>query len=163
MTQNVGRGPASPANPQARASKLYQANSYHGFSKEQAMAEAFRVIISTLMLARDAYTARTLDVMIIHTTKALKIVDVLREELKGSRDGLNDPDGVTAADFLHQLYTEVIMRISDVLLAKDPAAEFNAIIERIKPTYKAWSDAAKPPSSAAAAKALEAMTIEAGS
>ena len=145
MTQNVGPGGAQTYNPQVRASKLYQANSYHSLSQAQAMAETFRVLINGLMLARDACAAKTFDVMVKHNIKTLKIIDVLREELSAGRAEMTDPEGVAAADFLHQLYTKLIFGISDILQTSDPVAEFNALIERIKPVYKTWADADKKP------------------
>lgn len=126
-----------PSYQQSMAAKTYQANNLQGVSDRDAMAEAMRVIIHKLLMARDAYTAKALPEMLEHTTKTIKILDVLREEMVGS-DALKDPEAGPTALFLYKLYGDAIMRITGVLTTPKPEEEFDAIGELFKPLYKEW-------------------------
>ena len=126
---------------QMLAAKTYKANNYHGVSDQAAMAEAMRVIIHKLFLAREAYLARDLEQMCAVNAKNLKILEVLREEIAGS-GALEDAEAAEPAKFLHKLYSEAFMRLTDVLITPKPEEEFTALAELFKPVYKAWLPAA---------------------
>ncbi len=135
-------------NPQQRAAKAYKSNAYQGMSEREMMAQLFQKIINHLYLARDAQAAGNLEFMVEQNSKAIHVLDVLREELLGS-DAVKDAEAAPTVTFLLQTYTQAIERIANVLQAKPPQDEFNAIIEMMKPIYQAWLPPKDAPAPAA--------------
>jgi len=125
-------------NPaQMRAAKSYKTNSFEGLSQRELMVRIYQKVINHLYLAKDAQLAGNLEEMVAQNSKAIHIVDVLREELIGS-EAVRDEEAGPTAQFLVQSYAHWITRIANVLQHKPPAEEFDRIIEMVKEVYKAW-------------------------
>ena len=155
----VSTNDSSPltSNPVNRAAKAYQSGGSSGLSSQDLMAEVIRKVINYVHLAGAAYQNRTLDIMADYNNKAIKIIDVLREELAAS-DALKDPEAKPAALFLLKTYADVMLRLANILRTPAPAEEFTAIETLLAPIYAAWkpiaptaaeADATTPTGSAA--------------
>ena len=128
---------------QKRATTAYNTMGNQHKNERELMAEAMRTVINNLTLARDAYLTKSFETMLEYNNKSIKIVDVLREELASS-DALKDPEAKAPALYLMNTYKELIVRIADVLTTPAPQEEFNALIELLKPIYRAWLPVAEP-------------------
>jgi hypothetical protein len=122
---------------QKRAVTAYGTASTQSKSERELMAEAMRMVINNLTLARDTYNANKFEDMLEHNKKTLKILDVLREELVGS-GAINDPEARPAASFLLRTYRDLILRVTDVLTMPSPADEYNTLIELVTQLYRKW-------------------------
>jgi hypothetical protein len=130
--------PASTA--QQHAAQAYKTSSYHGISERETMAEAFRVMITNLYTAKDAFTDRKLDVMCDINVKTLNIVNLLASGLHG--EPLADAGTRKSALFMASIYNDVFIRLTNIVRAPKPAEEFDALIALLTPVYRRWLPAA---------------------
>jgi flagellin-specific chaperone FliS len=135
------------SNQQNRAANSYKTTAIQSGSEREVMAALIAKIISDIYRARDAYVAGTLDAMCDITDKTCFALDVIRQDLL-SDEVLRNPEAAPTAKFLYKTYGTVWRRLTSVLRAKNPAEEFDAIADLLKPVYKAWL----PPSPEAAAE-----------
>lgn len=148
MTDTSGTPLPPPMPQQHQAAQAYKTSSYHGISEREVMAEAFRVMITNLHSAKDAFRDRKLDVMCDHNVKILNIINLLATSLQ-TGGALTDPESRTSALFMANLYNDVFTRLTNILRAPDPSAEFDALIAVLVPVYRRWLPAA-PEAGAAA-------------
>lgn len=128
---------------QTKATKAYGAANFQGMSEPEMMAALMRKLIHQLYMAKDAYVANTLDVMVQRNVKTFEILDVLYTDL-GASDAFADKDAALPAAFLLRTYHSLIERLANVLLKEDPAAEYDAIIGVLKELAEAWAAGAVP-------------------
>lgn len=126
-----------PSLHKQNASQAYKTSSYHGISEREVMAEAFRIMVTNLYSAKDAFTSRTLDVMCDYNVKTLNIIGLLANTLQDS-GALSDPESRTGALFMATTYNDVFVRLTNIVRAPDPAKEFDDLIALLTPIYRRW-------------------------
>ena len=124
-------------SPSKQAVSAYKSNAQLGMSEQELMAQVLRKAVGHMLSARDFYLERKLELMVEQSSKAIHILDILRGELLGG-DALKDPEAAPAAGYLIKTYADLIIRLGNVLLAKPPENEFNAIADKLKEIYLAW-------------------------
>lgn len=132
--------PYGNANQQ-RASNTYKASSYQGRSETELMAEVVSKVIKQLYMAQEAHTNKNFEAMHNLNVKTLHILDVLREELLTS-EAFKDPEAAGPAQFLLSTYTDVIARVGSILSKEAVKEEYDALVEKLTPVYRAWRGAA---------------------
>lgn len=137
---------APPLLHQQQAAQAYKTSNLHGKSDREMMTEALRVIITTLYQAKDAYTAKNIEEMLVHTTKIQHIVYLLAAALEDS-GALKQPETRQSAMVMGSLYNELIRRVTNVLRTPNPSEEFEALTEIVKPIYRAWHTPTPEPQS----------------
>lgn len=130
-------GKPSISVTQRKAKSAYQTASSVVMGDREVMAEAFRVMIRDLGIARDFLAAKNFEEMHNTNTKTIRILDVLRSELLESK-AHEEPEAKAATLFLLNTYTAAIRRIALVLSHENPVGELEALIEEFKPIYRAW-------------------------
>lgn len=118
-------------------SDAYRTSSYHGLSQREAMAEVLRTLISHLYAAKDAYEVRKLDVMCDYNSKTLRIVAILRDTIQAS-GAMKDAEAAPHASRLSNQYHQLFMRLTNILRAEDIPAEYDVLIDLLRPLYHAW-------------------------
>ncbi len=149
----------SPSTPQHHASQAYKTSSYHGISERETMAEAFRVMITNLYSAKDAFSKRKLDVMCDYNVKTLNIITLLASGLHG--DPLSNPESRKGALFMANLYNTIFIRLTNVVSTPDPLKEFDALVALLTPVYRRWLPAAPEPAMANSAPPAQHVSINA--
>jgi len=120
-------------NPYAAAASAYGTAQEHNMSGFDITAKLFDGMIRFVGQAKSAYQANNLEDMVMFNTKANKIASALQGHL-------NFEEGGEAAVYLNDLYLEVFKRLTFVLRADDPAAEFDYVRDLLSPVAKMWAD-----------------------
>jgi len=100
-------------------------------------AKLYEGMIRFIGQAKAAYEKDKIEDMVNLNTKTIKIASALQGHL-------NFEDGAKEASvFLNDLYMEVFKRLTFVLRAEDPAAEFDYVHGLLAPVAKMWNDHAE--------------------
>lgn len=118
-------------NPYQQAASAYQGAHETHMSGYDVVVELYKGIIKNVGAAKTAYQDGDLEQMCKLNEKTTKILIALQSHL-------NHEQGGEAAAFLDSFYTGLFGQLMGVLRKEDPAAEFDAVLERIKPVYEIW-------------------------
>ncbi len=119
------------------ANDNYRSSSKQGLSDREVMAEALLYLLTKLHLAREAAQRKAFEEMLVHTSKVLRVVAVLRDTLQQS-GALRDAEAGQAASHIFSVYSTVFTRVPNVLRTKDIYAEFSELIALLLPVYQTW-------------------------
>ena len=118
-------------NPYQQASSAYQNIHETHMGGFDVVVELYKGIIRNTEAAKTAYQNGELEQMCKLNEKTTKILIALQSHL-------NHEQGGEAAAFLDSFYTGIFGQLMGVLRKEDPAAEFDQVLEYLKPVYEMW-------------------------
>ena len=133
MTEN-NNPPTVNNNPYASAAMAYGTAQEHNMSGFDVTAKLYDGMIRFVGQAKAAYEGNRLEDMVNLNTKTIKIASALQGHLNF------EGDAKEASVFLNDLYMEVFKRLTFVLRAEDPSAEFDYVQGLLAPVAKMWND-----------------------
>lgn len=131
---------------QAQAATAYKNMGLEGTSQRELIAGVIRKVINNTYQAKDSYKSRLLEEMCDINERSFQILDVMRIEM-AEYIRLDNREAADTAKAMTNIFTQTLERLANVLNHPDPEKAFEAIIDDLKPVYKAWI----PPTSHVAA------------
>lgn len=125
------------------ASDAYRVSHNKGLDQRGVMAEVLRMLIGNLYAARDSYKGRQFDIMSEQNSRTLHILALLRDSLRDS-GAMQDNEAAGSARHLNSIYGELFSRLVNILRASDVPAEYESLVELLKPVYRAWAGSPEP-------------------
>ena len=133
----------------ARAYGIRQEANMSGF---EVTAKLYEGMIRFVGQAKQSYEKGRLDDMCTYIGKTNKILMALQSNL-------NFEEGGQASVYLNDLYMEIFKRLFMVLRTENPAAEFDAVHNLLKPVAQMWQAHAENAKKANPDKEIMAPTV----
>jgi hypothetical protein len=109
-----------------------------GLDSRQVMSRMLSMLVLNLEYAKKAHAARKLDTMAMHNTRALKIIAFIRASFKEEYLQAPDADALRLAEYLRGFYQEKYIRLANLLLHRQPQAEFDYLLAALREQCQAW-------------------------
>ena len=124
------------SNPYASAASAYGVRQEANMSGFEVTSKLYDGMIRFVGQAKNAHATGNFENMVGLVQKTNKILVALQSNL-------NFEQGGEATVYLNDLYTEVFKRLTFVLRAEDPQAEFDSVRNLLSPVAKMWADHAE--------------------
>jgi flagellar biosynthetic protein FliS len=140
MVINLGSNMTDSHNPYAQAMQAYKkaeaSKSLNGF---EIATKLYAGILKNLYDCKRAYENKNFEEIVEIHKNTFDILEALQSSLS-----FEDDKAVETSDFLYRFYNIIFVKVAQALEQEDPAAEYEALINYVKPVYDRWKNLAEP-------------------
>lgn len=137
---NLGSTMSDSHNPYAQAMQAYKkAEANKPLNGFEIAAKLYAGILKNLHDCKRAYESNNFEEIVEIHKNTFDIIEALQASLS-----FEDDKAVETSDFLYRFYNIVFVKVAQALEQEDPAAEYQALINYVKPVYDRWKNLAAP-------------------
>lgn len=158
-TQTQGNPTSMTKNPYQQASSAYKQADKDNLNGFQITAKLYEGIVKNLNDAKRCYQNNDLEEMVKINSNTFDILAALQSTLDQESEEAKD-----YSDYLYRFYNIAFIKLAEVLEKDDPVAEYDDLINFVRPIYQQWQafaeESLKDKSLGSSSKAPESGQIE---
>tara|TARA_Y100001001_G_scaffold163530_1_gene192725 strand:+ start:67 stop:570 length:504 start_codon:yes stop_codon:yes gene_type:complete len=132
-TQTQGNMTSMTKNPYQQASSAYKQADKENLNGFQITAKLYEGIVKNLHDAKRCYQSNDLEEMVKINANTFDILAALQSTLDKDNEEAQD-----YSDYLYRFYNIAFIKLAEVLEKDDPAAEYDDLINFVRPLYQQW-------------------------